>query len=123
MLCLGAQGNALCQRSGIFSGPQPTHITVPDRFGPRSIDTAGVIMRVKTLFRGHKELILGFNTFLPKVRRSRRRRFRCPSGLQCIPVIGRHVCLQGYEIELARAVAEDEPAEVSGSSKVSCVCC
>jgi len=32
------------------------------------IDTAGVIQRVKDLFRGHKELILGFNTFLPKVR-------------------------------------------------------
>lgn len=31
------------------------------------IDTAGVIMRVKELFRGHKELVLGFNTFLPKV--------------------------------------------------------
>lgn len=24
-------------------------------------------MRVKELFRGHKELVLGFNTFLPKV--------------------------------------------------------
>jgi hypothetical protein len=31
------------------------------------IDTAGVIARVKELFRGHKELVLGFNTFLPKV--------------------------------------------------------
>jgi paired amphipathic helix protein Sin3a len=31
------------------------------------IDTAGVIIRVKELFKGHKELILGFNTFLPKV--------------------------------------------------------
>lgn len=57
-----------------FSGPLATHINVPDHFCPRSIDTAGVIMRVKTLFRGHKELILGFNTFLPKVRRCRRRR-------------------------------------------------
>lgn len=34
------------------------------------IDTAGVIARVKDLFRGHKELVLGFNTFLPKVRRT-----------------------------------------------------
>lgn len=34
---------------------------------PCRIDTAGVIMRVKELFRGHKELVLGFNTFLPKV--------------------------------------------------------
>ncbi len=31
------------------------------------IDTSGVIIRVKDLFRGHKELVLGFNTFLPKV--------------------------------------------------------
>ncbi|EEC78333.1 hypothetical protein OsI_18074 [Oryza sativa Indica Group] len=30
------------------------------------IDTAGVIIRVKTLFNGHHELILGFNAFLPK---------------------------------------------------------
>ncbi len=35
---------------------------------PRRIDTAGVIHKVKTLFHGHPELILGFNTFLPKVR-------------------------------------------------------
>ncbi len=33
----------------------------------RRIDTAGVIGRVKKLFKGHRELILGFNTFLPKV--------------------------------------------------------
>lgn len=31
-----------------------------------SIDTAGVIARVKELFKGHRDLILGFNTFLPK---------------------------------------------------------
>lgn len=30
------------------------------------IDTAGVIERVKDLFKGHRDLILGFNTFLPK---------------------------------------------------------
>ena len=30
------------------------------------IDTAGVIARVKHLFKGHRDLILGFNTFLPK---------------------------------------------------------
>ena len=33
------------------------------------VDTAGVIIKVKDLFKGHRELILGFNTFLPKVRR------------------------------------------------------
>ena len=29
-------------------------------------DTDGVIKRVKELFKGHSNLILGFNTFLPK---------------------------------------------------------
>ncbi len=33
----------------------------------RRINTEGVIERVKSLFRGNRELILGFNTFLPKV--------------------------------------------------------
>ncbi|KAL5722388.1 hypothetical protein ACHQM5_005913 [Ranunculus cassubicifolius] len=35
-------------------------------FKAQRIDTAGVILRVKELFRGHRDLILGFNTFLPK---------------------------------------------------------
>ena len=30
-----------------------------------SIDTPGVINRVSELFKGHVELIIGFNTFLP----------------------------------------------------------
>lgn len=30
-----------------------------------SIDTPGVITRVSNLFRGHPDLIVGFNTFLP----------------------------------------------------------
>lgn len=30
------------------------------------VDTTGVIGRVKDLFKGHPNLILGFNTFLPK---------------------------------------------------------
>ena len=30
------------------------------------INTSGVISRVKELFKGHRDLILGFNTFLPK---------------------------------------------------------
>ena len=33
---------------------------------PWRIDTVGVISRVKELFKGHHNLILGFNTFLPK---------------------------------------------------------
>uniref|UniRef100_A0ACD6AMR1 Uncharacterized protein n=1 Tax=Avena sativa TaxID=4498 RepID=A0ACD6AMR1_AVESA len=35
-------------------------------FKSERIDTNGVIIRVKTLFNGYPELILGFNTFLPK---------------------------------------------------------
>jgi paired amphipathic helix protein Sin3a len=31
-----------------------------------SINTPGVIERVKNLFRGYNKLILGFNTFLPE---------------------------------------------------------
>ncbi|ORY80409.1 hypothetical protein BCR37DRAFT_369309 [Protomyces lactucae-debilis] len=34
-------------------------------FKSQSIDTPGVIERVSTLFRGHPELVQGFNTFLP----------------------------------------------------------
>ena len=34
-------------------------------FKSQSIDTPGVIKRVSTLFRGHPNLIQGFNTFLP----------------------------------------------------------
>ncbi|CAN4124323.1 unnamed protein product [Withania somnifera] len=35
-------------------------------FKGQRIDTSGVIARVKELFKGHRSLILGFNTFLPK---------------------------------------------------------
>ncbi|CAK9220996.1 unnamed protein product [Sphagnum troendelagicum] len=35
-------------------------------FKAQRIDTAGVIERVKELFKGHRALILGFNTFLPE---------------------------------------------------------
>ena len=41
-----------------------------DRFDlislPWRINIVGVIARVKELFKGHRNLILGFNTFLPK---------------------------------------------------------
>ncbi|KAI8469341.1 MAG: hypothetical protein J3K34DRAFT_522233 [Monoraphidium minutum] len=43
-----------------------TFLEIMKEFKAQRIDTAGVIQRVKDLFRGHKELILGFNTFLPK---------------------------------------------------------
>ncbi|KAL5725314.1 hypothetical protein ACHQM5_008470 [Ranunculus cassubicifolius] len=35
-------------------------------FKAQRVDTSGVIERVKELFKGHRDLILGFNTFLPK---------------------------------------------------------
>ncbi|GLU02000.1 hypothetical protein SLE2022_192730 [Rubroshorea leprosula] len=35
-------------------------------FRAQKIDTAGVIARVKELFKGHNNLLYGFNTFLPK---------------------------------------------------------
>ncbi|XP_052196269.1 paired amphipathic helix protein Sin3-like 2 isoform X2 [Diospyros lotus] len=35
-------------------------------FKAQRIDTTGVITRVKELFKGHNNLIFGFNTFLPK---------------------------------------------------------
>ncbi|MED6136698.1 Paired amphipathic helix protein Sin3-like 4 [Stylosanthes scabra] len=35
-------------------------------FKAQRVDTAGVIARVKELFKGHRDLILGFNTFLPR---------------------------------------------------------
>ena len=34
-------------------------------FKAQAIDTPGVIKRVSELFKGHDNLILGFNTFLP----------------------------------------------------------
>eukprot|EP00890_Picochlorum_soloecismus_P005730 jgi/Picsp_1/6158/NSC_03512-R1_sin3 histone deacetylase complex len=41
-------------------------LDIMKQFKAQTIDTAGVIKKVKNLFFGHPELILGFNTFLPK---------------------------------------------------------
>lgn len=43
-----------------------TFLEIMKEFKAARVDTAGVIVRVKELFKGHRELILGFNTFLPK---------------------------------------------------------
>ncbi|CAG7726194.1 unnamed protein product [Allacma fusca] len=40
-------------------------LDIMKEFKSQSIDTPGVIQRVSQLFRGHPELIVGFNTFLP----------------------------------------------------------
>ncbi|KAK9865821.1 hypothetical protein WJX84_003538 [Apatococcus fuscideae] len=43
-----------------------TFLEIMKEFKAQRINTEGVIERVKELFAGHRELILGFNTFLPK---------------------------------------------------------
>jgi paired amphipathic helix protein Sin3a len=40
-------------------------LDIMKEFKSQSIDTPGVISRVSHLFKGHPELIVGFNTFLP----------------------------------------------------------
>jgi hypothetical protein len=91
--------------AGVAHGPPPCRI-----------DTAGVILRVKDLFRGHKELVLGFNTFLPKVLRGVRMR---PAGLPSVatPAGQPWACTscpppsldtQGYEIQLADVADMDD---------------
>jgi paired amphipathic helix protein Sin3a len=40
-------------------------LEIMKEFKSQSIDTPGVIQRVSNLFRGHNDLIEGFNTFLP----------------------------------------------------------
>ena len=51
-------------------------LDIMKEFKAQSIDTPGVIDRVLNLFHGHRELILGFNTFLVRAERP-----WCP--LQC----------------------------------------
>ncbi|KAL6567759.1 hypothetical protein OROGR_001427 [Orobanche gracilis] len=41
-------------------------LDVMKNFKAQRIDTSGVILKVKELFKGYRDLILGFNTFLPK---------------------------------------------------------
>jgi paired amphipathic helix protein Sin3a len=51
-----------------FSGQPQVYndfLDIMKEFKSQSIDTPGVIKRVSTLFRGHSDLIVGFNTFLP----------------------------------------------------------
>ncbi|PZC71752.1 hypothetical protein B5X24_HaOG212556 [Helicoverpa armigera] len=40
-------------------------LDIMKEFKSQTIDTPGVITRVSNLFKGHPELIVGFNTFLP----------------------------------------------------------
>ena len=61
-LCFQAKQSSDSADSPAHQQATPGKVWLPCR-----INTEGVIRRVKTLFRGHKELILGFNTFLPQV--------------------------------------------------------
>jgi hypothetical protein len=77
----GPQGNAQFQRLKVEDalsyldqvkykfGNQPQvyndFLDIMKEFKTQSIDTPGVIARVSCLFKGHPELIVGFNTFLP----------------------------------------------------------
>merc|ERR1711871_342780 len=65
-------------------------LEIMKNFKAQSINTPGVIERVKNLFRGYNKLILGFNTFLPEG--------------------------EGYKIEIT---AEDEAAAVAHQQKVA----
>lgn len=50
----------------VFWQAEPAYIICLELcFLSNSIDTPGVIDRVSSLFNGHPELIVGFNTFLP----------------------------------------------------------
>jgi Paired amphipathic helix repeat len=65
--------NASTQDSRLTLGCACFACCIYQNFKEQAIDTPGVIERVKTLFRGHHQLILGFNTFLPdgySIRRS-----------------------------------------------------
>ena len=78
---VGQQGSAQFQRLKVedalsyldqvkfmFSGQPQVYndfLDIMKEFKTQSIDTPGVIARVSCLFKGHPELIVGFNTFLP----------------------------------------------------------
>ncbi|XP_018439632.1 paired amphipathic helix protein Sin3-like 6 isoform X2 [Raphanus sativus] len=47
-------------------GKYETFLEIMRDFKAQRVDTAGVIDRIKDLFRGYNDLLLGFNTFLPK---------------------------------------------------------
>lgn len=58
-----------------------------------SIDTPGVIQRVSNLFKGHPELIVGFNTFLPP---GYKIEVQANDQVPCYAFYLGHVCMQKY---------------------------
>lgn len=92
------------------------------------INTEGVIHQVKCLFNGHVELILGFNTFLPKV----------VSQAVCFVKIFRRQCaymdlcqqprhtrdilyFQGYEITMQDLIPEEDKVNRSSLAQQPCI--
>uniref|UniRef100_A0A8B9KCR4 Paired amphipathic helix protein Sin3a n=1 Tax=Astyanax mexicanus TaxID=7994 RepID=A0A8B9KCR4_ASTMX len=67
-------------------------LDIMKEFKSQSIDTPGVISRVSQLFKGHPDLIMGFNTFLPP----------------------------GYKIEVQTNDLSQLPAPVSSGAKSFC---
>lgn len=81
------------------------------QFKANQIDTAGVIDKVKELFKGHPELIFGFNTFLPKVRNpSYFRGLSCNFEARNWSIKHGIVVSQGYEIRLDGTTSMPESA-------------
>uniref|UniRef100_A0A8B9KDB4 Paired amphipathic helix protein Sin3a n=1 Tax=Astyanax mexicanus TaxID=7994 RepID=A0A8B9KDB4_ASTMX len=70
-LCTGTVEDALSylDQVKLQFGSQPQvyndFLDIMKEFKSQSIDTPGVISRVSQLFKGHPDLIMGFNTFLP----------------------------------------------------------
>jgi hypothetical protein len=81
------------------------------------IDTAGVIQRVKELFKGHKELVLGFNTFLPKVCSCCHQTADPATNWRLADCWLFCLCLQGYEIQLADVADMDDVSTAGGHSR------
>lgn len=64
------------------AGPVPSPGQPESHPASPRIDTNGVIVQVKQLFRGNRGLILGFNTFLPKACGTREAGGQAPQGAQ-----------------------------------------
>jgi len=68
-------------------------LDIMKEFKSQSIDTPGVISRVSMLFKGHPELIVGFNTFLPPGYKIEVQTNEGPGGQ---PMAGHHIPGHSY---------------------------
>ncbi|XP_051176886.1 paired amphipathic helix protein Sin3a isoform X2 [Leptopilina boulardi] len=78
-------------------------LDIMKEFKSQSIDTPGVIRRVSHLFKGHPELIVGFNTFLPP-------------GYK----IEVQSNAKGYAYQVSVCVPDESPAHMATVSKHHC---